>query len=358
MESGEKAALIALVRASPLARKQVLAQLGLPKSTYYDWCRGRDRPGAFRDRPSGPKASWNKLRPQEEQAILAWARASPELSPRELALRITDAGTFSVSESTCYRLLKRHGLVKPAAVLGFAAQKEYYRKTSRPNEMWATDGAYLKVPGWGYYYLVTVLDDYSRFILAWRLQPDMTAGSLIEVVQEAVEKTGMTEVPLRDRTSLLSDNGPGYLARAFSRYLRLLGIRHIVSSPYHPQTNGKIERYHRTLKGQVKLVVYETPAALERAIAAFVAYYNYRRYHEAIGNVTPADTYYGRRQAILEQRKEVRQRTLRERRAYHRAAGRDAEGTEGLRRAGEGSQEAAAFRARAHPAHLHGPASP
>jgi len=110
---------------------------------------------------------------------------------------------------------------------------------------------------------VTVLDDYSRFILAWRLQPDMTAGSLIEVVQEAVEKTGMLEVPLRDHTSLLSDNGPGYLAHAFSRYLRLLGIR-------HPQTKGKIERYHRTLKGQVKLVVYETPAALERAIAAFV----------------------------------------------------------------------------------------
>lgn len=204
-------------------------------------------------------------------------------------------------------------------MLGFAAQKEFYRKTSRPNQMWATDGAYLKVPGWGYYYLVTVLDDYSRFILAWRLQLDMTAGSLIEVVQDAVEKTGMTEVPLSDRTSLLSDNGPGYLSRAFAGYLWLLGIRHIVSAPYHPQTNGKIERYHRTLKGQVKLVVYETPAVLEQALADFVDYYNYLRYHEGIGNVTPADVYYERRDEILAKRKEVKQRTLQQRRDYNRA---------------------------------------
>ncbi len=105
--------------------------------------------------------------------------------------------------------------------------------------MWAIDGAYLKVVGWSYYYLVTVLDDYSRFILAWRPQPDMTAASLIEVVQEAVEVTGMTGVPLRDRTSLLSDNGPCYLSRVFDRYLWLPGIRHIVASPYHLRTNGK-----------------------------------------------------------------------------------------------------------------------
>lgn len=321
MKPREKATLIALVRASLLPRKQVLAQVGLPKSTYYDWCRRRQgRAEGLEDRSSGPRAPWNKLRPEEEQAVLALARASPELSPRELALRITDAGAFSVSESTCYRILKRYGLVKPAEVVGFKAGKEYHRKTSRPNEMWATDGAYLKVMGWGYYYLVTVLDDYSRFILAWRLQVDMTANSLIEVVQEAVEATGMTEVPLRDRTSILSDNGPGYLSRVFDRYLWLLGIRHIVASPYHPQTNGKLERYHRTVKEQVKLVVYETPSALERAVDAFVDYYNHRRYHEGIGNVTPADLYCGRRDEIVERRKEVRQRTLQQRRAYHRTS--------------------------------------
>ena len=296
----------------------MLAQLGLARSSYYDWLRrGEDRTDAPRPLRRPP---WNRLRPQEEQAVLAVARASPELSPRQLALSLTDTGSFSVSESTCYRLLKRHGLVKPAEVVGFAAEKEYRRKTERPNQMWATDGAYLKVAGWGYYYLVTVLDDYSRYILAWRLQQDMTASSLVEVVQEAVERTGMTEVPLRDRTALLSDNGPGYLSRVFASYLRFVGIRHIVAAPYHPQTNGKIERYHRTLKREVKLLIYELPSALEAAIAGFVDYYNHRRHHEGIGNVTPADVYQGRRQTILATREEVKQKTRQLRRQYYRAA--------------------------------------
>ena len=130
----------------------------------------------------------------------------------------------------------------------------------------------------------------------------------------------MAEAPLRDRTTLLSDNGPGYLSRTFDRYLRLLGIRHVVASPYYPQTNGKCERYHRTLKSQVKLVVYETPSALEQAVAAFVDYYNYRRYHEGIGNVAPTGVYYGSRQIILGRRKEVTQRTLQQRRDFHRAS--------------------------------------
>ena len=316
MRSAEKTALIALVRASPLSRRQVLAQLELPKSTYYRWL-GRQEEG-FQDRPSGPRFPWNSLRPEEEQAVLALARASPELSPRELAFKLTDTEAFSVSESTAYRLLRRHGLVKRAEVLGFQAGKEYHHKTTGPHQLWATDAAYFRVAGWGWYYLVTVLDDYSRYIIAWRLQQDMAAPSLIEVVQEAVERTGMYEVPLHDRTKLLSDNGPGYLAHAFADYLRLVGIRHVFASPYHPQTNGKLERYHRTLKGQVNLVVHETPSALEEALERFVEHYNHRRYHEALGNVTPADVYTGRRPAILQRRREVKQRTLQARREYHR----------------------------------------
>jgi putative transposase len=313
----EKAALCALVRASPLSRRQVLAQLELPKSTYYRWL-GRQAAG-FADRPSGPRLPWNRLRPEEEQAVLALARASPELSPRELAFKLTDTGAFSVSESTTYRLLRRHGLVKQAEVLGFQADKEFHHKTSRPHELWATDAAYFRVVGWGWYYLVTVLDDYSRYIIAWRLQQDMAAPSLIEVLREAVERTGMYEVPLLDRTKILTDNGSGFIARAFAEFCRQVGIRHVLASPYHPQTNGKLERYHRTIKGQVNLVIFETPSALEAAIARFVEYYNHRRYHEALGNVTPADVYTGRRAAILERRKEVKQRTLQARREYHRA---------------------------------------
>ena len=113
--------------------------------------------------------------------------------------------------------------------------------------MGATDASYFRVSGWGYHYMVTVMDDYSRSILAWKLQVDMTADSLIQVVQLAIDATGMTEVPLEDRTRLLSDNGSGYVSRAFRDYLNLVGIRHIRAAPYHPQTNGKLERYHQTV---------------------------------------------------------------------------------------------------------------
>ena len=110
------------------------------------------------------------------------------------------------------------------------AGKEYHRKTTGPHQMWATDASYFKVIGWGYYYMVTVMDDYSRFIIAHKLQRDMTSDSFIEVVQDAVDRTGMTEVPVADRTKLLSDNGSGYVSRAFGDYLRLVGIRHICST--------------------------------------------------------------------------------------------------------------------------------
>lgn len=318
MKASDKEEILALVASSPLPRRQVLARLGLPKSTYYRWLK-RQAEGRLEDRPGGSRRPWNKLRPEEEQIILTKATEAPELSPRQLALRITDMEGFYVSESTVYRILKREGLVKAAQVVGFKANREYHHKTSRTHELWATDCAHLKVEGWGWYYLVTVMDDFSRFILAWELQANMAAPSLIEVVQEAVDLTNMTDVPVEDRTALLSDNGPGYLSRRFSQYLRLVGINHITATPYHPETNGKIERYHRTVKGEIKLLPYETPSALREAIRSFVEYYNYERYHEGLDNVTPYDVYTGRRDELLQQRKEVRRSTLEARKQYNQA---------------------------------------
>lgn len=316
MKATEKQEILAVVVASPLPRRQVLARLGLPKSTYYRWLK-RQAEGSLQDRPGASRRPWNKLRPEEEEIILTKAREAPELSSRQLALRITDMEGFYVSESTVYRILKREGLVKAAEVLGFKADREYHRKTSRIHELWATDCAHLKVEGWGWYYLVTVMDDFSRFILGWELQANMAAPSLIEVVQQAVDLTRMTDVPIEDRTTLLSDNGPGYLSRRFNQYLSLVGIKHITAAPYHPQTNGKMERYHRTVKGEIKLLPYETPSALREAIRSFVNYYNYQRYHEALGNVTPCDVYSGRREEILQRRKEVKRRTLEVRKGYN-----------------------------------------
>ena len=175
--------------------------------------------------------------------MLTVARASPPWSSRQVAAWITDNDGFSVSESSVFRILKREGLVRRIP-LPAPASNEFRLKTTAPHQLWATDASYFRVVGWGYYYMVTVLDDFSRFILAWRLQIDMTSASLIEVVQDAVDLTGMTDVQVEDRTRLLSDNGSGYVLRLFREYLQLVGIRHILAAPYHPQTNGKLERYH------------------------------------------------------------------------------------------------------------------
>ena len=319
MSAIEKSEILSLVAESGLPRRRALAQLGLSRSTYYRWLR-RQAEGRLQDKKGGSPIPWNKLRPEEEEKVLILARDSPELSARQLALMVTDSEGLYVSESTVFRILKREGLTKPAEIVGFKAGKEYHRKTKGPNELWATDCAHLKVVDWGWYYLVTVMDDYSRFILAWELKSDMAAGSLIDVVQKAVDLTGMTDVPLEDRTVLLSDNGPGYLSRQFGEYLRIVGIKHIIASPYHPQTNGKIERYHRTIKGEINLVPWEMPSELKEAIKAFVEYYNHQRYHEGLGDVTPYDVYTGRHPEIMRRRKEAKSKTLQARRHYNKTA--------------------------------------
>ena len=313
MNANERTRVLAVLATSPLSKSRALTEMGIPRRTYYNWVkRVKERNGKSRSR-----RPWNKVKAEEKKLIIGQARESPELSSRQLALRLVDNYDCWVSESTVYRILRREGLIKKAEVKGFAAGKEYHRKTRRPNEMWATDCSYLKVIGWGYYYLVTVIDDFSRYILGWELKSDMTATSLIDVVQLAVDITGMDKVPIQDRTSLLSDNGSGYVSQAFGDYLRLVGIKHILASPFHPQTNGKVERYQQTLKGEINQVPYEMPSELRQAIESFVEYYNNQRYHEALGNVTPADVYHDRRDDILTRRKEVKRRTLQGRKEYN-----------------------------------------
>jgi len=312
MSAQERSNVITRVKQARWGKRRLLAQLQVPRSTYSRW-RARGLQGK-QDSSSGiTRAPWNRLSSPGEAAVLAAARESPEWSSRQLATWITDHLRLSVGESTVYRLLKREGLVKPPE-MQLVAGKEYQRKTSGPHN---TDASYFRVVGWGYY-MVTVMDDYSRSILAWKLQRDMTADSLIQVVQLAIDATGMTEVPVAERTRLLSDNGSGYVSRAFRDYLGLVGIRHILAAPYHPQTNGKLERYHQSIKHKVNQVPYEVPGDLEEAIAGFVDYYNNRRYHKALGNVTPDDVLNGRREGILIRRREVKAQTLQWRQRYNR----------------------------------------
>lgn len=317
MSTTEKLDVIRLAECSGLPKAQVLATFDIPPSTYYRWQRRYRRGGriALEDMTTRRGASWNQLLDDERRMVLDMAIVQPELSSRELAFKITDSCGFSVSESTVYRLLKKAGLIRAVERKTFPASSEYHDKPGRVNAQWQTDASYFKAVGWGWYYLISVLDDYSRRIVAWRLQADMTAESFSDVVELACEAVGLDAMDVEHRPRLVSDRGAALISGDFETYLEERGIGHILASPYHPQTNGKIERYHRSCKERVNLDVHETPMELEREIGAFIRWYNTERYHEALGNVTPDDVYFGRRETILDQRKKLKQKTLARRRA-------------------------------------------
>jgi putative transposase len=320
MSAEQKLEILRAVESSGLAIREAISRVGVAERTYYRWkrkFRGQGH-GGLRDKPTRDGVVWNRLLDREQRRVLEVALAHPEWSSREVSCHICDHSGFTVSESTVYRILKAEGWIKSRVVKTFPASSEYRIKTVRPNQQWQTDATYLLVKNWGWYYLISVLDDYSRRILAWRLQPSMDAGAFSEVIELACEAACIDGAPPGRRPKLVSDRGPGLISRVLGAYLEAKGIGHILASPYHPQTNGKIERYHRTAKERIRLLVWTEPGALDREINDLVTYYNRKRYHEALGNVTPDDVYYGRREAILHRRRSLRQKTLFRRREENR----------------------------------------
>ena len=318
----EKMEVIRLVETSELPVKQTLAELDVPRSTFYGWYRRYAAHGydGLADQPPQRQQFWNRIPDHVRERVVEIALEKTEMSPRQLAWHITDTEGYFISESSVYRILKGYDLVTSPVFELVSAKDAFDQPTARVNEMWQTDFTQFKVVDWGYYYLCTVLDDYSRYILAWRLATTMGSTDVEETLNIAVAKTGVTHIKVAHRPRLLSDNGPAFISEALAKYLNHYKMRHIRGAPYHPQTQGKIERYHRSMKSIVKLDNYYTPSALEQAIASFVWYYNCERYHEALDNVTPADMYFGRREEILSQRQQIKQQTLRQRReAYWQA---------------------------------------
>ena len=189
-----------------------------------------------------------------------------------------------------------------------SASDSFQDKTTSVNQMWQTDFTYFKIVGWGWYYLSTILDDYSRFIVNWKLCATMKAEDVKETIEQALLLSQTSTPP-----KLLSDNGSCYISHELADYLTDRNMKHVRGRPLHPQTQGKIERYHRSMKNVVKLDNYFSPGQLEIKMKDFVRYYNYERYHESINNLTPSEVYYGTGERKLKQRKRIKQQTLIER---------------------------------------------
>jgi len=316
----EKAEIVKLVEQSSLSAKRTLQELGINRSTFYKWYNRYQESGyeGLADNYQVPRQFWNAIPPWEKKRIVETALEYPEKSPRELAWHIVDTRGYYVSESSVYRILKAENLVTSPCYVVLKADDHFKDPTNAVNELWQTDFTFLKVVCWGWYYLASVLDDFSRYIIAWKLCETMVTEDVKAVLDEAIAITGVKQVKIIDRPRLLSDNGPCYVSGALKEYLANEGIRHVRGKPYHPMTQGKIERYHRSLKNVILLDNYYMPGELEAQIGLFIAHYNNCRYHESLKNVTPADVFYGRQQAVLEHRLQIRTETFKKRRQIYR----------------------------------------
>jgi putative transposase len=283
---------------------------------WYDRYR-RGGPEALADRPSKPDRVWNRIPETIRDQIVDLALDQPELSPRELAARFTDEKKYFVSEASVYRLLKAHDLITSPAYIVIKAAAEFKDKTTAPNQLWQTDFAYFKITGWGWYYLSTVLDDFSRYIVGWKLCATMKVQDVTATLDRALSASGLDKMTVVHRTRLLSDNGASYVAEDLARWLDDRNMEHVRGAPHHPQTQGKIERWHQTLKNRILLENYYFPGELERQVAAFIEHYNHARYHESLDNLTPADVYFGRAETIFLERERIKRQTIANRRLRH-----------------------------------------
>ena len=318
--ASEKLEIIRIVERSHLPVKQTLAKIGVSRPTFYRWYDLYRRFGeaGLEDRRAGPKRpAWNRIPDDVRGEVINMALDKPDLSPREVAVTFTDERSYFVSEASVYRLLKAQGLITSPAYIVMKAANEFKDKTTAPNQMWQTDFTYLKVNIWGWYYLSTILDDFSRYIVAWKLCSTMKAGDVTDTLEMALAASGLDQVDGRNRPRLLSDNGSSYVAGDLADWMSEHDMKHIRGAPYHPMTQGKIERWHQTLKNRILLEHYYLPGDLEAQIDDFVGHYNHCRYHESLGNLTPADVYFGRGQTILLNRERIKRETFEQRRLQH-----------------------------------------
>jgi len=291
-----------------LSARWVLARLGVVPAQFYRWADRRGQPNAHNGQI--PRAHW--LTAEERQAILRYHDTHAPEGYRRMTFMMLDADVVAVSPATVYRVLKAAGVLDRWN--GKLSKKGTgFVQPLAPHEHWHIDISYVNIVG-TFYYLCSLLDGASRFLVHWELRERMTTADVETVLQRAREQ-------YPDATPrIISDNGPQFIAKDFKEFIRLAGMTHVRTSPYYPQSNGKLERWHQTLK--VTTIRPTPPASLDEArrmVAGFVAYYNHQRLHSAIGFVTPAAMLAGRAAEIWA----TRDRKLTAAREHRRAVYRE-----------------------------------
>jgi len=278
-------------RRTRLKQALFIAWIGLHASRFYDWKKRYGQPNEHNGLI--PRDFW--LEPWEREAIVAFHDEYPLEGYRRLTFMMLDRDIVAVSPSSTYRVLKVAGRIgrrpKPSTSKG-----KGFRQPLRPHQHWHIDISHLNLCG-TFYYLCSILDGYSRSIVHWEIREAMKEADVEIIVQRALEK--YPDV----KTRMISDNGPQFIARDFKTFVREVGLEHVRTSPYYPQSNGKKERFYQTLKGEC--LRPQTPLTLEdarRVVARFVAFYNQVRLHSAIGYITPHDMLEGRAEAIHAER--------------------------------------------------------
>lgn len=283
--------------------------IGITRSKYYDW---QQRYGRVNEHNGWiPRDFW--LTEAERQTIIFYYQDHPLEGYRRLTYMMMDADVVAVSPATTYRVLSNAGLLKRFA--GKPSKKgDGFTQPLTPHEHWHIDISYLNICG-TFYYLCSILDGFSRSIVHWEIRESMTEAEVEILLQRAREKHSDAA------PRIISDNGPQFIAKDFKEFIRLSGMTHVRTSPYYPQSNGKLERYHKTIKGDCIRV--KTPLSLEdaqRCVADFVRRYNTERLHSAIGYITPLDKLEGRAEAIQAQRQRKLDEAREARKALRKAS--------------------------------------
>lgn len=290
-----KAELLALVartqeRAGWTVRR-ILHHLGLSRARYREWTK-RAAVGALGDRrPVAP--SRDGILPDEKAAVIAYALAHPKDGYRRLTWQMVDADVAYVSESSVYRILNDANLL--ARWKRSSSSGQAPTKPTRPHERWHTDLMYLRIAD-SWYFLVTVLDAYSRYVVHWELLTTMMAADVRLVIQQALELTGATP-------RIVTDNGSQFTAAEFKDLVRRFALDHIRIRTYHPESNGLVERFHRSTRDALGDQAITNLAHARTIIAAWVQHYNAERLHAGLGYLTPSEFYRGNPAARLAERR-------------------------------------------------------